>query len=309
MNFARRGEWGTVLNAALLYINAGIQGSRTFVRTAKTKPAQTAVKLATAVFFPVAVATAWNLSDPKRKAAYNSINDYEKEGNIIIVPPNPTQDASGRWNVIKIPLSQEVNNLSGLIRRPIEAAQGLEPLKFADFAKGIVGSVSPVNPTVGSALSSAIPQAIKPTAETVLNKSAFTQKDIVPQYMLNRKPEDQVYSNTSGTSRKLGALLGVSPIKVDFWIRETFGSTGSQVQNAVDYVVSKATRDPNYQVGGQNVLDAIEARFAKATALSPKELQTKPTGASSIGLKPLPKKLPPKLPTKTLKPLPPKKAL
>lgn len=246
VNFARRGEWGTVLNSTFLYLNASIQGTRTLLGNLKTKPGQTAVKIAIAALFPVAVATTWNLSDKKRKEAYDDIAEYEKENNIIIIPPNPTKDANGKWNVIKIPLSQEINNLVGMARRPIEAAYGLDPLAFGDFAKAFIGTVSPIAPTKGSVLSTLTPQALKPTIEAATNTNLFTGYPQVSQGLENLSPENQIKADTSSFAINTGKVLGVSPIKIDEFIKGTFGSVGSQV------------------TGKQNVLEAVYARFGKA---------------------------------------------
>ena len=264
VNFSRRGEWGTVLNSAFLYLNAGIQGTRTLLRNLSNKPAETVSKIAIGAFFPVAAATAWNLSDPARKAAYKDIPDYEKQNNIIIVPENPTKDANGKWNVIKIPLSQEIANLVGLVRRPLESAEGLDPLKFGDIATSLLGTVLPFQPNLNGAISTLVPQAIKPSVEEATNKNLFTGNQIVPDNMKNLSPENQVRTNTSASARKIGKLLGVSPIKVQSFIQETFGGVGTQAEHYVDVALAASGAAPKEEIGGQGILDAITARFSKA---------------------------------------------
>ena len=96
VNFARHGSWGRVLSWVIPYLNAGIQGSRTFVRNVSNRPTQTGVKVILTSFMPMAAVTTWNLSDPARKAAYDDISDFEKENNFIIVPENPIKDDKSR---------------------------------------------------------------------------------------------------------------------------------------------------------------------------------------------------------------------
>lgn len=265
VNFARRGEWGAVLNNAFLYLNAGIQGTRTLLGNLRDKPIATSAKIAVSAMFPVAVATAWNLKDPERRAAYEDIAEYEKENNIIIIPPNPTKDANGKWNVIKIPLSQEINNIVGLARKPIEQAAGLDPLKFGDFAQALLGTISPVAPTKGSLLSTAVPQAIKPTIEGITNQSLFTGFPQVPKSLEGLPNDQQVKEDTSGTVRIIANKLNLSPIKVQEWIKGTFGGVGSQALNAVDQALAQGGVIPKDEIGGQSVLDGITARFGKAS--------------------------------------------
>ncbi|MDD5006658.1 MAG: hypothetical protein PHS33_09195 [Candidatus Omnitrophica bacterium] len=264
VNFYRKGEWGNVLNSAFLYLNAGIQGSRTLLRTIKERPLQAGAKIATTLFMPVSIATAWNLSDPKRKEAYEDIAEYEKEGNIIIIPPNPTKDENGKWNIIKIPLPAGVGKLSSVPRRALEQANGLNPLKFGEVASYLVGSVSPVEPTAGSALSTLTPQAIKPTLEAVTNKNFFTGFPQVSQSLSKLSPELQVKSTTSGTARLIGGVINKSPIKVEEFIKGTFGGVGSQTLNLTDRALAGLDIIPKNQIGGQNIVEAIAARFTKA---------------------------------------------
>lgn len=264
VDFARRGEWGQVLNSAFLYLNAGIQGTRTLLRNLKKKPVSTSAKIATFGFLPVAYATHWNLSDRDRAKAYEDILDYEKENNIIIIPPNPTKDEQGRWNIIKIPLSQEINDLVGLARRPMEEIYGMDPVGFQDAARALIGAVSPIEPTKGGILSSIVPQAIKPTIEGAVNRNLFTDIPQVPRSLENKPAEEQVKDYTSGTARQIGNRIGVSPIKVEQWIKGTFGGVGSQALNQIDHALATAGVIPEDQIGGQAILDAISARFNKA---------------------------------------------
>lgn len=264
VNFARRGEWGTVLNSTFLYLNAGIQGTRTLLRNLKTKPVATSAKIAVSTLFPVASVTAWNLSDPERRAAYEDIPDYEKENNIIIIPPSPTQDEDGKWNVIKIPLSPEIRYFANGLRQPLEAAHGLDPVKFKDVAKNILGIFTPVNPLEDGFVSQIVPQAVKPAIESRVNKNLFTGSPLIPRGLENLSPENQVKKSTSGTARKLGGLAEISPIRVEEFIKGTFGGVGSQALNASDRLLNKAGVVPEDQIGGTSISEGITKRFAKA---------------------------------------------
>jgi len=264
VNFARRGEYGNVMGNMWLYLNANIQGTRTFLRALKDKPVQTTTKLVVAGFMPMAAATAWNLSDPERRKIYEDIPDFEKENNIIVIPPNATQDKNGKWNVIKIPVSQNINNLLNMVRRPMEAAHGMDPVGFGEMAKSLIGTVSPVAPDKGSILSSLTPQAIKPSIEAATNQNLFTGFKQVPP-SLERLPEDkQVKKDTSATARQIAGQLGVSPIKVQEFIKGTFGGSGVQVLNLVDRVQAELGIISPEDIGGQDVWEAITARFNKA---------------------------------------------
>lgn len=254
-NFARRGEWGTVMNNTILYLNAGIQGSRLLIRNLKNKPLKTSAKIATTLMLPAATITYWNLSDPERKKAYEDIQDYEKENNFIIVPPNPVKDEDGRWNVIKIPLPPGVGQFANFVRRPIEDSQGLDEVGFAEAAANMLRVVSPTD--LSNPASSLTPQAIKPSLQAFTNKNFFTGYDIVPKSMQDLPAEQQVKETTSGTAEDIGNALGASPIKTEQFINDTLGGVGPQLLNAADRIRGE-------RVGGRSISEGIERRFNSA---------------------------------------------
>jgi hypothetical protein len=261
-NFARRGEWGTVINSAIPYINAGIQGSRTLVTSLKTRPVQTTFKIAGLVFTPLAMATAWNLKDPKRKEAYNDIPEYEKDGNIIIIPENPVKDANGRWNAIKIPMTPGVSNLASILRRQIEGVDNFDTESFARVSGDLLTAGTSINPVQTDKLIAQLtPQALKPGIESFTNKNLFTGLPIVPDSMKDLPAEEQVKTNTSGTARIIGGMTGSSPLKVENAIRTAGGGVGQQLLNASDKTLAKSGVIPEEQIGGKSVTDSFANRF------------------------------------------------
>jgi hypothetical protein len=273
-NFARSGDYGRVLNASLPFFNASIQGSRTFVRNVQTRPAQTATKLAVTTFMPVAAITAWNLGDDERRKAYENISDYEKDGNIIIVPPHPVKDDKGRWNVIKIPLSQEVANLASIVRGGIEAAKGSKNIDMAKIAGELLGTATGLN--TGSPrefVGQVIPQGLKPAIEGLTNTNLFTGNQIVPRSLQDYPAGMQYKPTTSGTAVKIGKTLGVSPLQVENAIATAGGGVGRQLLNASDQALAKAGKINSSQIAGQDIGDNFVSKFAKAKGISDEQLQ------------------------------------
>lgn len=258
VNFARAGEYGRVLNSVLPYFNAGIQGSRTLLRNLRDRPLQTASKIAIASSIPVAATTAWNINDPKRKAAYDDIQDYEKQGNIIIVPPNPVKDPqTGRWNVIKIPVSQEIANLNNVVRNGVEAMQGDKSIDFGAMVGDLTGTVTSLNAQNPRQLLGQItPQAIKPGIEALTNQNLFTGNPIIPDKMKNLDAKDQYGANTSAFAKNVGGATNTSPFVIDNTIKTAFGGAGQTLIGAKPLDESIANRFTSAQ--GQSAYAPID---------------------------------------------------
>ena len=261
-NFARRGEWGTVMNSTILYLNAGIQGSRLTIRNLKNKPIKTTAKIVSSLMFPVATVTYWNISDPERKKAYDDIEDYEKENNIIVIPPNPVKDEQGKWNAIKIPLPPGVGNFASLVRLPIEKMNDSNPEISSEVYKALTRTVSPIDVTSARGVISGVtPQIIKPSVEALTNKSLFTGNPIVYQSEEKLSPKLQVRDYTSGTAQGIANILGVSPIKTEAFIRSTGGGITDNLLNASDRaLVSVGLMSPD-KIGGKSVTESVKAGF------------------------------------------------
>lgn len=265
-NFIRKGQWGQVLNSVFLYLNAGIQGSRALIRSMARDPKGTSVKIGTVLFLPMAATTAWNVSDPKRAEVYKDIADFEKENNLIIIPPNPTKDEkTGKWNVIKIPLPPGVSALTIPVRKGIERMNEIDTFKISDMVKTLTRPIIPFDIDSPEGIASALtPQIIKPGLEVFTNKNFFTGIPIVPRKLEGVSPELQVKPGTSGTARIIGKALNVSPLKTEMFIRETVGGVGQQLLNASDRILAGLDVIPKDQIGGRGIITDILNRFTKA---------------------------------------------
>lgn len=268
VNFARAGDYGRVLNTVLPYLNAGIQGSRIFIRNLRDRPAQTAAKVAVSTLFPMAAITAWNLNDPERRAAYEDIKgngEYELQNNFVIIPPHPKKDASGKWNVIKIPMSQEIANLADGVRRGVESWSTDSKFDFGRLATELIGSGTSLQTGSGRELANQfVPQAVKPAVETLANQNLFFGNDIVPDAMKNLAPEDQANKGTSGTAKVVGKLTNQSPLVIDNAIKTATGGVGQQLIRLSDTALAKTGVIKEKDIKGKGFIDSITSRFDQA---------------------------------------------
>jgi hypothetical protein len=267
IDFLNKGDYGAVLNSGFPYLNAGVQGSRTLLRNIKTRPFQTIAKIALLGILPTLTVTAWNLADPKRKEAYDDIADYEKEGNMIIIPPNPVKDpATGKWNAIKIPVSQEIANINNIARNALEALNGDKDFDVVQFLGNMIGTTTSLNAQSPRQLANqVIPQALKPIVEGLTNQNLFTGNQIVPDSQMNLPASDQYGNYTSGTAKVIGSITGLSPRVIDNTIRTSTGGAGQNAVNFSDQILAALGVIKPTDVKGQTILKSMVGRFVGAS--------------------------------------------
>lgn len=245
VDFSRAGEWGRVINTVIPYWNPSTQGVRQMFRSLQQRPIKTVFTATAVVGVPMVAATAWNLSDPQTKAVYDNIPEYEKDNNLILIPPGTVQNQDGSYDVWKIPLPPGVKDAFMPLRRSMEAFANDKPADAAQMATDILQSISgpiQLQNGVGGAVGSVLPQAVKPFVQQYANQDLFSGKQIVPDYINqatdaqgNPIPESKkAYPNSSGTAKQIGDITGVSPIRVEKFIKDTAGTVGVNVLNAVD---------------------------------------------------------------------------
>jgi hypothetical protein len=74
-----------------------------------------------------------------------------------------------------------------------------------------------------------MPQIFKPTVEWMMDYNFFTGRNLVSQQYAELEPYLQYNQYTSELAKLIGTSLNVSPIKLDNWLRGTFGSAGGAV--------------------------------------------------------------------------------
>lgn len=277
VDFSRAGTWGRTINTVIPYWNPASQGVRQMARTVTAQPVKSLLTATGIIGVPLAAATAWNLTDPETAKIYNNIPEYEKENNLILIPPGTKQNEDGTYDVIKIPLTPGWKDAFMPVRRALESYYNQKPVEFDKMAQDILQTVGgPVNfQSPGAFAGSFIPQAVKPIVQQAANQDLFSGNTIVPDYIQqatdsqgNPIAENQkAYTNTSGTARKIGDLFNVSPVRVEKAIKDTLGTVGLQGLNAVDTGLAKTGLIPQNQIGGQSVATGYKKSFGQAQGI------------------------------------------
>lgn len=84
---------------------------------------------------------------------------------------------------------------------------------------------------------SVIPSAIVPFAETLTNYSFFLGRDLESTAQRRQLPEERFGRGTSELAKEAGQMLGLSPIKIDNFVRGLFGTMGALVLGITDKII------------------------------------------------------------------------
>lgn len=223
VDFARMGSKMKVANSIIPFLNVGVQGFDKLVRSIKNNPSKLAFNMALYGATPAIATTLYNLQNHPEE--YAEIPQYEKDDNFIIVKG---RNENGNVNYIKIPKGNILPVISNPIENFLAFASGQDTQSIGKLSLNLFGDLLPVVESGGSVkevltktIGSNIPQAFKPAAETLLNKSFYKydpnkeqSKDIVPSYLQKREPYQQYYEWTPKLYQKIGALVNASPLKV-----------------------------------------------------------------------------------------------
>ena len=225
LNFNRKGNLAIVriLTAAVPFLNARMQGLDVFYRAAFGKMA-TADAAAIQKSFFIRGATLMALT-----SMYWFLTHDEEE---YLNQEQETRDNNWLFPSagVRIPIPFEVGVLFKVVpERMLEYAFGSDTGKdMADSFKRNLINTFAFNP---------IPQTVLPFVEARTNYSFFTMRPIVGQGMENVAKEYQVAPNTSEAAKKLGRILGESPIIVDHIMKGYTGSLGMYAIDLIDAVL------------------------------------------------------------------------
>jgi hypothetical protein len=232
MNFNRKGNLAIVriLTAAVPFLNARMQGLDVFYRAAFGKMATEDAAAIQKSFF-IRGATLMALT-----SMYWFLTHEDEE---YLAQEQETRDNNWLFPSagIRIPIPFEVGVLFKVVpERILEYSFGSDTGKdMADSFKRNLISTFAFNP---------IPQTVLPLVEARTNYSFFTMRPIVGQGMENVAKEYQTAPNTSEAAKKLGGILGESPIIVDHIMKGYTGSLGMYAIDLIDAVLFSNDASP-----------------------------------------------------------------
>ena len=267
-NLLEKGDWTKALAAVYPYFNPSVQGGSTLMKAFRDHPVSTSAKILTGIQIPAMVATAWNMSDPRRAEAYLDISPDERERYTIMVLPG-SEKTDGKWQVIKIPKAPGVGNFANPIERMMIGMYNEDPGNVEQTWQSLIKAFgSPIDPgSFNQAVGSAIPFQLKPVVEAAANFDFYSGKQIVPDWLKEQDPNEpykQAFDNTSSTFKKIGQALGISPLIVQNFASDTTGEFGKNMVWLSDASQELAGLSDKGQVGGRSPVESVTRAYSGA---------------------------------------------
>jgi hypothetical protein len=195
---ARIGAQMRAYNMITAFANITLQDTDRVARAFIQNPIPTTLKIAGGIMLPSALLWAANHDDPR----YKEIPQWEKDLFWIIMTGKAKEDGGDGGHIFRVPKPWGMGVIFGSgTERALEAYNNSNPDAFREFGKSIADTVVP----------NFYPSAISPVIDQFANRSAFTNRTLVPAELEGQLPEYQYAPYTSETAKKLGQLIAAFP--------------------------------------------------------------------------------------------------
>lgn len=229
--FQLMGNWGGKFGQnwvkSIPYFNAMMEVVYKYGRTIKEQPGL--VLLANAGLMATALTSAMvTMQEATQQQRRLLANLPARELTRALFFPHP----DGK-RLIRIRIPEEIGGFTGLAYLySIQHYTG-QKVQFKEFTRALTASIpDQFNITQPDQMFlSWIPQVISTSFETIANLRTYPDlSPIVPQYVIDEAPpEMQYYKYTSDIAKHIGDWFGVSPAKIEYWVRNQFGVLGGAV--------------------------------------------------------------------------------
>ncbi len=219
-DFAKGGAKTKIARALTPFWNAALQGNVALAQAFKLRPARTILQGLAFVTIPKMIEQAVNWNDQD----YWDRPQWERDL-FFMIPAG--KDSTGHTRFIRVPTPFEVGLIFGT--GPGRMMQGLKEGSadaMKDFPLFFLKQSTP-NP---------MPQGLQIIFEDFMagkqGWDIYRGRPIVPDSLAGEAPELQFTEQTSALAKKVGAQLGLSPMKIDHIISQTTGGMGKLLTGA-----------------------------------------------------------------------------
>lgn len=215
-DFTQAGEYARVVNHAIPFFNAGIQGPVAHIRALKADPMRFMMRglmgtaAALALWYRNKDEDWWKEMGTNERYLYT----YIKAGD----------------ELIRIPRSYEVDGFFMAATEALaDAWHQSDPRRLKEWFERYAQQYLQIDMVDGKPVPP-LPVLPKLIAEQLANRNFFFDRPIVPRGELeNVRPEEQYSSYTSNVAIEAGRILGISPRRIDHTINSIFGPVGGDV--------------------------------------------------------------------------------
>ena len=268
-DFASAGTYGRVLNTLIPFLNARIQGTANLVRSAAARPLQTFLRLSTVAATPALAIWAWNTADEKRRAVWDDLARTDLQSNLVIVWSDRKNEKGAYDDVLKIPMG-DLSSITQSLTTMLDNTRRADPKTGLQIAGQILSNLSPIQfmddgkPTPWGAMGS-MPSLVKGVLEYATDRNFYSGQQITKNWMDKASPSEQYErGKTPSLYVEAGKRTGLSPMKLQNFVRSTTGGVGEQLGAAASWGIDRMT---GMDTGGPKSLsDAFARRFTQVAS-------------------------------------------
>lgn len=219
-DFTAAGSLGRLINRAVPFFNANIQGPRALVRATSRNPAKVALRMGE---MSILAAMNWYLN--KDEEWWKELTSDEKYMYSWIQEDD---------TLLRIPRAFEIQGIAmGATEAMLDSWYNQDPEAVKEWFGSFTKTAIPVN--FNNPAIVPLPVLVDEFADQLANKDHFFDRPIVPRSLEREAEENQINEYTSETAKFLGKLFGgVSPMRVDHVIRGVFGGVGSDIVRTIE---------------------------------------------------------------------------
>jgi len=260
VDFAKMGETMKMFNMWVPFVNARLQGEVNIMKSIKRdlkdpkRAAWITAKIGGMAIAPFVASYYNNVS--RYPKVWDDISSFEKANNIIMIYGDK-QDEAGRYTqVLKIPkgdwnyfIDPVQDFLEWSRDKNTNLLQTLASDTLMDFVPLSTSPQSTMGKTAEQAATSLLPSPAKAVVEDVTNMNLYRMQPIVPKSMELAKPSEQYRSYTPWLAKQLGAVFGISPLKLENTMETLFAGLGKQAMSIAGTVEKPGLTIPTDVVG------------------------------------------------------------
>jgi len=219
VNYSRKGLHSQEIEAIAPYSNAAVQGTRRILAALKNNPVRTAAAIGAIAVAPKLYEYSQFADDkdyqeiPARERMRHIIVKKNADGSFVKIPMDPAYASFGEMTIESLRAFKD--NDPKAFKGTMDAlANAWTPPLLTGLLQGVTKGDGPEGSLAGVANAT-----VFGPASAILSNKSFTGSPIVSGALEGRSKKYQYDEKTSKVAKKVGEVIGASPIQVDYIIK------------------------------------------------------------------------------------------